>query len=678
MTALLKQIVLFIGMTLIVALYFWGHNVGDQPAMLANAFLAFAGVFADVLVVSSIALVSGGIGRRIGQIVRLPLEELHLAERIALESGLGLGALSIGTLLLGLLGLFNLVIWAVLVGVGLLLRREIRQWLRDLRALLTAALQPQTGWERVIVVIVGLLLIGALLLAFAPPFAWDGLTYHLVGPERYLQAGRIEAYTDNHHLGFPQGIDLLYGLALLPFNRATTAVPVHFYIGFLALLAIAGLIRRCTDRTSAYTGILLIFSSYSLWLQFTLPYVDLGMMLYGALALITISRWHDQRRSDWLALAGVCVGLAVGAKYTGGILGVSLIVLILIDQPRRFVPNAAIFGLAALVVFLPWMLKGILLYQNPVYPYIFGGPGWDDLRAASFNQTDGALLAIGAVWQVLLLPFSATFLGVQNYAPYDFTTGPWLFTMPLVLLISRAALSEAARRLMYVCAILALCILIGWMFLAATSGIGAQPRLMLLGVPVVAVLGTLAFHSLSRLPKRPVNIEFLMRGALVFTTLIGSINIARTITSANPGVYYVENNADRYLRANLGNYYAATRQLETLPADSTVLFMWEPKSFYCPANITCIPDIVYDHWSRPLRLGSSADDLMQQWRDEGVDYLLVWGLKAGSGFGYDLWLDKEDYTRAENQQFPAALDAYAEPVWTDDAAYTLYVWKDPS
>src|SRR5690606_948745 len=210
------------------------------------------------------------------------------------------------------------------------------------------------------------------------------------------------------------------------------------------------------------------------------------------------------------------------------------------------------------------------------------------------------------------------------YAPYDFTTGAWLLTLPLILLISRSALSDNARQLVRICSISALSILALWMLMAATSGIGAQPRLMLLGVPVVTVLGALAFHSLSRWPKRPVNIEFLMRGALVFTTLIGSINIAHRITSTNPGIYFVENNTDSYLRNNLGNYYATMRQLDTLPAGSRVLFLREPKSYYCPTDIICMADVVLDHWSRPLRLGSNPDYLMRQWRDdEGVDYLLV-------------------------------------------------------
>src|SRR5690606_17262453 len=102
-----------------------------QPAMFANALLSLIGVAADFMTLSIIGLVSGGIGRRIGQ--RLPLGELHLAERVALESGLGLGILSIGALLFGLAGLFNPVLWAVLIVTGVLLRRDIRRWLADLR-----------------------------------------------------------------------------------------------------------------------------------------------------------------------------------------------------------------------------------------------------------------------------------------------------------------------------------------------------------------------------------------------------------------------------------------------------------------------------------------------------------------------------------------------------------------
>ncbi len=670
-----QQIALFIGMTLIIVLYFWGHNVGEQPAILANAMIAFVGVAADVLTVSAIALISGGIGRRLGRIARLPLADLHRAEIVALESGLGLGVMSIGALLFGLVGLFNLVMWGVLLLAGLLVLGDLRGWFRDLRAILFSALRPQSGWERLILVIVAALLFVALLFAFAPPFAWDGMTYHLPGPQQYVDAGRMETNADNPYLGFPQNMDILFALAMALFRRATAATPVHFYAGFMGLIATAGLIRRYADRTSAYVGMLLLLSSYSVWWLFTIPYVDLGLMLYGGLALIAISQWREQPDVKWLALAGIFAGLALGTKYTAGVLGLALGIFILVAYPRQIIRSTLVFGAAALIVFVPWMIKGALLYQNPVYPYVLGGPGWDDLREQAFGQEGTQMLGSDIAWQWPILPVSVTLFGVEHVPPYSFTTGPWLLMAPLILLLGWQHLPERSRRLARDCTLLVLPLLVIWILLAGFTGLGTRARYMLVGGPAVAALGALSFYSLARWPKRPLNMDFILRGALIFTTLLGTINIAHDASTANLGRYYVENRPDEYLKSTLGAYYVVTQHLNTLPEGTEVLFLWEPKGYYCPAHITCKADLVLDNWAWPLRLGADSDSLMQQWRADGVDYLLVWGLQDGLQVGYDAWLDAHTFARAENEQFPAALEKYTEPVWTDGLSYTLHTWK---
>ncbi|MBZ0300790.1 MAG: glycosyltransferase family 39 protein [Anaerolineae bacterium] len=673
-----KKIVLLLALVILLVLYFWAHNIGDQPVILLNGFVGLTGTALDLLTVGAIVAVGGGLGRYAGRVLHLRTADLHPAEVVALEGGLGLGLLSIGTLLFGLIGLFNLSLWAALLVVALVLRRTVVGWLRSGRAVLASALRPRTRWERLIVVITGVLLAAALLFALAPPFAWDAMSYHLVGPWRYVQAGRITTQLDNHFLGFPQEVEILYGLALILFGRATAAAPLHLYWGLLALLAMAGLVRRYTDRASAYTSVLLLLSSYSLWRLFGVPYVDLAVMAYGALALVAITSWQQNRQS-WLLLAGILAGLGLGVKYTAVGLVLALAVFIFLAQPRRVVRNGLIFGGAALVTFLPWMLKGVLLYQNPIYPYWLGGPAWDSLRTANFSAAGSGLLSSDLAWQWFILPLSASIFGNEDFSPYGFTLGIWLLTMPLVLLVGWRELPDRARELARSAVRLALPMLAFWLVLAAWSGIGAQPRLMLFGLPVAAVLGALAFHSLSHWPKRPLDVDFLMRAALIMTVGLGFFNVAHDAAQAEFGRYYIENDADGFLRNNLGNYYAAMRELDSLPAGSRVLFMWEPKSFYCPESIICIPDVLFDHWSWPLQRGAAeADTLMQQWREDGVDDLLVYGLDAGRNFGYDFWSRQHGSAWAENAQFPAKLAEYMELVWSDGFSYGLYRWRESS
>jgi hypothetical protein len=108
------------------------------------------------------------------------------------------------------------------------------------------------------------------------------------------------------------------------------------------------------------------------------------------------------------------------------------------------------------------------------------------------------------------------------------------------------------------------------------------------------------------------------------------------------------------------------QRLEDLPPDSDVLFMWEPKWYACPAILYCTPDVIFDHWSRPLLHGSTPDAVFTDWKQQGIDYLLV----------LDRRLDEHAYLAPQNNLFLPTLDQWMTPVWSDGkGGYTLYAWK---
>lgn len=668
------------GMTALMMLYFWAHNVGEQPAMLALAFSRIAGAGLDVGVMIVLFGLAGGIGRAV--LRRAGVDGFSRAETASISAGIGLGIISAGVLLAGMAGLFNALLWVPVLLAAVLLGRDVAGWLRDIWGVLGRVLAVEAEFGRFAVVFCAVMLGTAILFALAPPFKWDAMTYHLVIPARYIAEGRIGTHLDIHFMGFPQAVEMLSGLAILATGRDTGAAVIHAAFGVLGLLALGGLLRRYVDATTAAVGGLLIFSSVGVWVQFGVPYVDLVMLAYGAMMFSTANVWRATGADRYLLLLGALAGFALGVKYTAGAMVIAVGVFLLVrgtgDLLRR-IRAGVLLGMAAAAAFAPWMLKGLLLYENPVYPYFFGGPNWDSFRSAMFNATETGLLESAYPWHLAILPLAATIFGIEDVMPYAFTLGPWLIGLAFGLPLVWCYLPGRVRELALDALALAIPLWAFWVVMAATSGIGAQSRLMMIGFSVVAALGALTYYGLKQMPREPLNVAFIVQGLLIFTLLLGGIEIANRVVRGGVGPYLVGRmNTEEYLLRNLGLHYQMMRELDALEPGATVMFLWEPKIYYCPEHLTCVPDTIFDNWGRPIvREGLTPDELMARWRADGVDYLLVYGMETdGLLVGYEIWLDYARLTREAALLFPDALERHTRPFWTDGIAHTLYTWDD--
>ncbi|MDZ4765543.1 MAG: hypothetical protein SGI73_13415 [Chloroflexota bacterium] len=680
--------------------YAWGHKPLNIDYGLGVA-LRVGGTALDLLTAAVIALAAGGSGRAL--LGRLSWKGVSRAERIAIEGGVGLAALSTLMLVLGMIGAFQpLILWGATLAAALICYRGVRGWLADAGGILATGFHSEsdTGavWRRFCMVFVCVLLPLALFEALAPPQRWDSLAYQLVAPARYLEAGRIAPQADNFYLGFPQQVNLLFALAMSAFGRDTAAAPIHFVYGLFGLLATMGYARRAAGRVAGWTAALLLISAYNLWLLFGWSYTDLGAFMYGALALSAAAHWRSTQGRGWLILLGMIVGLAVGVKYTAGALALSAGAFALVfsttspprplsgtererkiggDSPSpvwrggwgvRFA-NGILLALAAAVAYAPWALRGVLHYGNPVYPFAFGGLNWDALRAELFSFGERGLAATGQAWQAAFVPLSATVFGADKTDGFGFTAGAWLLTTFILLpfvwrWLHPRERGAAGETLVFLAPLIGV-----WMVTALGSSVGMQTRLMTMTLPAFALLGALALKGLSAFPKKPLDVNFILRTLLIASITLYALDAVRVLLDEGaPQVVLGITAPDDYLYRNTGAHYPALRQLETLPAGSQVRFMWEPRGYYCPAAITCRADVLFDHWLHPRLNGATPDQVFAQYRADGDDYLLVW--RAGYDEYNDVFARYADVTAT----FDPALERYMRAVWTDGVRYTLYGW----
>lgn len=664
---LLRALIIFIALAVLLTAYYWVHRpFGFLPGTpLSSGALRMGGALLNLFTIAVVFAVAGGFGRLLLARLAMPSR----AERFALEGGIGLGAIALIVLALGLVGLFRGLVFGVgLLAALLLLRKQVRAWLADGRDLLRA-IRFESVSITLAVIFTGGLLSMALIMALSPATHWDSLTYHLVGVQRYLRDGQILAHPDNFYLGLSANVEMLYGVAIGLFGRDTAAAPIHWGIGVLALIGVAGLTRRFAGQATAWLAVVMLLSAYNLWALFGWAYVDLGALLYGALALIAAMHWRETRRRGWLVLMGVIVGLAMGVKYTTAALGVALLVLLLSTEPRQIIRNGLILGIAAALAFGLWAVKGTLLYQNPIYPFLFHGLNWDAARTAAFSFADRSLIAMGNAWQIPIVPISATVFGQDKVDGYGFTAGAWLLTSFLLLPLVWRYLDKRTRTLAQGSLTILVPLIAFWMVTAAWSITGMQTRLMVMTLPAFAVAGSLGFAGLANFPKQPLDINWIVRAAFALTVGFGLVDVVTAFTRERSLPYLTgQVSLDEYMYENIGAYYGALQNLSTLPPGSQVRLMWEPRSYYCPETITCIPDSLFDHWAMPQRSGATPEEVFAQFRESGDDYVLFFDT------GFDFYLSVSQQP-AIDRVFPEALADAMTPVWTDEVRYTLYTWK---
>lgn len=670
-----KKIATLIGILVVMVLYFWGHNVGESSENLRGGILSTVQIIGDIGFVMFLLAIGGGISRRI--LSRVDFTEISIGERLVIDSAIGIGIISLISVTMGLIGQFNIFIWGIVLLIAIFVFRQIMGWLSDLSSLIFRSGRPVTPWERFVRAFLIVTLFSALLLALAPPFAWDAINYHLLVPQRYIDAGTIGQHLDNHFFGFPQNMEMLYGLLMMIGSDRAPAV-LHFMMGLFSLIAIYNLVRRYSSGKAASVSVLVLMASFNLWQIFGWSYVDLSLMTYGTVAIIAIQQWLEREinRFHWLAIAAIAASLAAGIKYTAAPMIIALYLLILWREPKNIIRNTLIFGGFGVLLFLPWLIKGALLYDNPVYPYIFDGQNWDSTRSINFGETGKGLLGTGLWFHIPLLPFMATFFGIDKVTPYRFVTGVFLMTLPLVLLIGWKQLPDKAKSLGRTLVPMTIIVVIFWMLIAATGGIGGQTRLMLIGLPLAASLSGLAYHSIENWQRRPVDMVFLTQAALILSLFFGMFDYLSYFADSRVLEYHAGSiSRDEYLGENMGLLYTAMLELETLPDDSRILFLWEPKTYYCPASMSCTGDLLFDNWSRPLQQGFTPEDLIAQWQDD-YDYVLLFDADTGSTVdGYSLWVTYHEFALEENAIFPQYFFDSVHEAQSDDIAYTLYQWR---
>lgn len=555
---------------------------------------------------------------------------LSPGERSLYGAAVGLGILAYGVLALGLLGLLKtwiLSLWVAALAVGGF--KEHAPLASDIFSSFAAMKRLTRGdkWCLAACFLLGLfMLIGAA----APPSGsdWDGLSYHLAAPKVYLQHGKILFIPYDHHTNFPFTVEMFYTLGLALAHPGAARV-FHTVLGLLCAFGIGLFWSRFVGHRFAVLPPLVFLSAPLVSWSGTVAYNDLGMALYVFLAAFGVAVWLEETRRQWLLLAGVCAGFALGTKMTSMVPTAILVAWMLTSSGKpagQRLKEIAVFLLPAVLIGSPWYIKTWLWTGNPVYPFfysVFGGVNWDAEAARMYAQEQGSFGVGRSLASFLMLPYSLTF------RPELFSKGVGVFGSPgpvyLSCILPLLPISRPINRRIAALGWFSLAYMIAWFFLTQ------QSRYLLCIMPMLSLLAAWTLScGFAHGKMRVASLFGFALQILVLTLLLFSL-IKPSIPAALGAV-----SPDDYLEKTLDVYSAQRWINENTPPSSRILLFEETRGFYLDRSyMWANPG---HHTLIPYKRFKSEDDMLAYFKNLGYTHILLnrrwvapdWGTKGWS------------------------------------------------
>lgn len=287
-------------------------------------------------------------------------------ERFALQMLTGLGITAIVAMLLGSVSLSLAV-----VGIGLLLVVSALWQVRILQNALGNSprpkREPMTFFERLCLAGIGGVGVLTFIAALAPVTSWDAGVAHLALPSDYSRIGRIQLLDGNVYSAYPQALHSLFTIIFyVSGERGVTLFCWCF--GWIGCAAIYALGRRLEGRMAGILAAAFLATSPIFILQAATVAIDIPFAAVVLGMLLCVMRWHKERTTHWLIVAGILGGFGCGIRHPGYIAVVMCALAIGIGERRS--KDALTLAIVSACFAAPWFVRSIVLVGNPVYPLL--------------------------------------------------------------------------------------------------------------------------------------------------------------------------------------------------------------------------------------------------------------------------------------------------------------------
>ena len=218
--------------------------------------------------------------------------------------------------------------------------------------------------------------------AMAPEVSADGAVYHLGLISRYYDYRGFMPIPNNMFAGFPQGIEMLFWIGFA-FGRHSAAAMVHLLFLLAMPFGLLSFGRRIGQPKAGVIAAILFCLAPTVGKDATIAYIDTGaaVVCFGAVYLLWL--WANENLRAALIPAGLLAGYCYACKMTAGLAIPFALVFVLVHERKRgatwlrALGTAAVTALLAGAIVVPWMVKDIVQFHDPIFPagnHLFPNP----------------------------------------------------------------------------------------------------------------------------------------------------------------------------------------------------------------------------------------------------------------------------------------------------------------
>ena len=457
--------------------------------------------------------------------------------------------------------------------------------------------KTKTFLKTVLLGLLFVLIVSVLILSWVPPVSRDALIHHLALPKLYLKHGGIFEIPFMDFSYYPMNLDLLY---LIPLYFGNDIIPkfIHFSFALLVAWLVYFYLRRRINQVYAMIGAV-FFLSIPIIVKLSITvYVDLGLIFFSTASLLLMFKWIESRFSlKYLIFSAVFCGLALGTKYNG------LIVLFLLtlfvayvrsrhtgDKETGFVKvlgSGIFFGLVALLIFSPWMIRNYHWTGNPVFPLY---DNWFNPQNVIVQQGLNPFSVRNLVfheswWQMALLPVRVFFEGQDGSPQYfDGKLNPFLLLLPFFAfwrIKNDSHIIMTEKKILLAFSVL--------YFSFAFFGTNLRIRYLSPIIPPLVILSVYGVKKMIDLARKVVLLKaqkigiILVLGVVCFSLYINAVYVFGQFREIEPFSFLTGGvSRDKYVEKYRPEYAAMRYINGNLPLDAKILFIHlGNRGYYC-------------------------------------------------------------------------------------------------